>query len=80
MDKLIGKKNENYKPNKICIFGLILILIMLLANMIYSVYEFIDYQTRVQSGNDRWLQVEERIVNIENQVDSLREEIDKWKN
>lgn len=80
MDKTIGDKNNNYKPNKVCIFGLILVLIFLLFNMAYSVYEFVDYQSRVQSGNDRWLQVEKRIVNIESQVNSLREEIDKWKN
>lgn len=80
MDKLIGEKSKNYKPNKVCIFGLILVLIFLLFNMAYSVYEFVDYQSRIQSGNDRWLQVEERIVNIESQVNSLREEIDKWKN
>ena len=78
--EIIGEKNKNFKPNKLFIFGLILVLIFLLFNMAYSVYEFVDYQSRVQSGNDRWLQVEERIVNIENQVDSLREEIDKWKN
>lgn len=78
--EIIGEKNKNYKPNKVCIFGLILVLILLLFNMAYSVYEFVDYQSRIQSGNDRWLQVEERIVNIESQVNSLREEIDKWKN
>lgn len=78
--EIIGGKNNNYKPNKVCIFGLILVLIFLLFNMAYSVYEFVDYQSRIQSGNDRWLQVEERIVNIESQVNSLREEIEKWKN
>lgn len=78
--EIIGEKNKNFKPNKLFIFGLILVLIFLLFNMAYSVYEFVDYQSRVQSGNDRWLQIEERIVNIESQVNSLREEIDKWKN
>ena len=78
--EIIGEKNKNFKPNKLFIFGLILVLIFLLFNMAYSVYEFVDYQSRIQSGNDRWLQVEERIVNIESQVNSLREEIDKWKN
>lgn len=76
----MDKKETKYKPDKIFVVGLIIVLIILFINIIYSVYEFFDYQSRVQSGNDRWLQVEERIVNIESQVNSLREEIDKWKN
>lgn len=80
MDKLIGKKETKYKPDKIFVVGLIIVLIILFINIIYSVYEFFDYQSRVQSGNDRWLQVEERIINIEKEVDSLKGEIEKWKN
>lgn len=76
----MDKKETKYKPDKIFVVGLIIVLIILFINIIYSVYEFFDYQSRVQSGNDRWLQVEERIVNIESQVNSLREEIEKWKN
>lgn len=80
MDKLIGKKETKYKPDKIFVVGLIIVLIILFINIIYSVYEFFDYQSRVQSGNDRWLQVEERIIKIEKEVDSLKGEIEKWKN
>lgn len=76
----MDKKETKYKPDKIFVVGLIIVLIILFINIIYSVYEFFDYQSRVQSGNDRWLQVEERIINIEKEVDSLKGEIEKWKN
>ena len=38
-----------------------------------------DYETRKQSGNDRWKQVENRILQTEEKVNSLEEEIEQWK-
>lgn len=44
---------------------LFVVLFMLLSNMFLAIYEYIDYQKRVNSGNERWKQVEERIQEIE---------------
>lgn len=38
-----------------------------------------DYEARKQSGNDRWKQVENRILEIENKVNTLEKEIEQWK-
>lgn len=61
------------------LFFLITILILLVLNFIYSISETIDYYERIKSGNDRWLQVENRIVSIEQKVNELKGELDKWK-
>ena len=41
------------------------VLLILLCNMFLAIYEYLDYQKRVNSGNERWKQVEERIQEIE---------------
>lgn len=65
-------KRKKMNENNVIVIALVLVLIMLLANMFYSAFEYIDYTRRVQSGNDRWLQVEERIVNIEKKVNAIK--------
>ncbi len=47
------------------------ILLMLIANFIYSIAMLVDYEQRKESGNDRWKQVEERILRIENKVEAI---------
>ena len=44
---------------------LFVVLFMLLSNMFLAIYDYIDYQKRVNSGNERWKQVEARIEEIE---------------
>lgn len=39
--------------------------ILLLIGMVGEVVQWVDYQKRVNSGNARWVQVEERIKAIE---------------
>lgn len=39
--------------------------ILLLIGMVGEVWQWFDYQKRVDSGNARWKQVEERIKKIE---------------
>lgn len=70
--------NENRRFDR-SLFFLITILILLVLNFIYSISETIDYYERIKSGNDRWLQVENRIVSIEQKVNELKGELDKWK-
>lgn len=54
------------------IWLLTFILLFLIANFIYSVVMLIDYEQRKESGNDRWKQVEERILRIEDKVEAMR--------
>lgn len=71
------KENRRFDRSS---FFLITILILLVLNFIYSISETVDYYERIKSGNDRWLQVENRIVSIEQKVNELEGELDKWKN
>lgn len=70
--------NENRRFDR-SLFFLITILILLVLNFIYLISETVDYYERVKSGNNRWLQVENRIVSIEQKVNGLEGELDKWK-
>ena len=65
--------------NKFVIGGLIIVLFFLLINMFATFNTMSDYETRKQSGNDRWLQVENRILQTEDKVKILEEEIKEWK-
>ncbi len=47
------------------------ILLFLIANFIYSIVMLIDYEQRKDSGNDRWKQVEDRILRIEDKVEAI---------
>lgn len=67
------------KRDKVMIAGLILILVFILINMFSTFSTMSDYETRKQSGNDRWLQVENRILQTEEKVNRLEEEIVEWK-
>ena len=67
------------KRNKVVIVSLILVLVFLFVNMISTIATTIDYEKRKESGNDRWKQVEERILQTENKVDTLEKEIEQWK-
>ena len=41
------------------------ILFILIVELIYTIYSYIDYNSRKESGNVRWKQVEERIQRLE---------------
>ena len=53
------------KDRKLYPVLLFVVLFILLCNMFLAIYEYLDYQKRVDSGNERWKQVEERIQDIE---------------
>lgn len=53
------------KDRKLYPILLFIVLFMLLSNMFIVLYEYFDYQKRVNSGNERWKQVEARIEEIE---------------
>lgn len=67
------------KRDKVMITGLILILIFILINIFSTVHTMYDYEARKESGNERWLQVENRILQTEEKVNKLEEEIEQWK-
>lgn len=64
--------------DKITIIGLIIVLVFLFINMLSTILYNIDYEKRKESGNDRWLQVENRILQTEEKVKKLEEEL-RWK-
>lgn len=67
------------KKDKFIVVGLILVLIFIAINFFSTINTMSDYEERKESGNDRWKQVEERILKTENKVDSLEKEIEQWK-
>ena len=67
------------KRDKVMIIGLIIILIFMLINIFSTVHTMYDYETRKDTGNERWLQVENRILQTEEKVNRLEEEIEAWK-
>ena len=67
------------KRDKVMITGLIIILVFMLINIFSSVHTMYDYEARKESGNERWLQVENRILQTEEKVKQLEEEIEAWK-
>ena len=67
------------KRDKVMITGLIIILVFILINIFSNVHTMYDYEARKESGNERWLQVENRILQTEQKVDRLEEEIEQWK-
>lgn len=53
------------KKDKVIPIVFAAVLLILIIQLIYSVFNYFDFQKRVEDGNDRWEQVEERIQEIE---------------
>ena len=68
------------KKDKVIVAGLVLVLIFIVVSIFSTIHTMDDYEARKESGNDRWLQVENRILQIEEKVNRLEEEIEQWKN
>lgn len=62
------------KNIKIIITLAIIVFILLLGNLFVSVRQEIDYNKRKESGNDRWLQVENRILQVEEKVNEVQKD------
>lgn len=60
-----GNKGVNMNQKKIIPIMLFVVLFMLIFNFIFALYEYLEFQDRIESGNSRWKQVEERIEEIE---------------
>jgi len=57
----------------------IVVLVLLVINFLTAVETFVGYNMSKKSGNERWKQVEERIVRMEMDVDNLKMEVGEWK-
>lgn len=67
------------KKDRVVVVGLILVLIFIIINIFSTLHTMSDYEQRKESGNDRWKQVENRILQTEEKVNILEEEIEEWK-
>lgn len=56
---------------KVVIISTIFIMVLLLVNIIFQSVSLIDIEKSKQSGNDRWLQVENRIISIERRLEKI---------
>lgn len=50
----------------------ILVFILLSGNLIVSIIQEVDYNKRKNSGDTKWLQVENRILQIEEKVNEVQ--------
>lgn len=64
------------KKDKIVISICISLIIYMILMFGIELYRIADYEKAKDSGNQRWLQVEKRIVTIEDKVDKLEVLID----
>ena len=67
------------KKDKRIIAVCVLVLVFLIVNFVTALETFVGYNRSKASGNERWRQVEERIVRIETDVESLKQEVQEWK-
>ncbi len=65
--------------DKALIIITIIIMVLLIGNLIISIKHISQFNSIRNSGNDRWFQVEERIVTYEHKVDQLEEQIKNLK-
>lgn len=57
----------------------VIIMVLLIGNLIISIRHISQFNSIRNSGNDRWFQVEERIIMYEHKVDQLEEQIKNLK-
>ncbi len=66
------------RKDKVVVAGLILVLVFIIINIFSTINTMSDYEARKESGNERWKQVENRILQTEEKVETLEKEIEKW--
>lgn len=71
------KKLDNI--NKALIIITVIIMVLLIGNLVMSIRHISQFNSIRNSGNDRWFQVEERIIMYEHKVDQLEEQIKNLK-
>lgn len=56
---------------KVVIISTIFIMVLLLVNIIFQSVSLIDIEKLKESGNNRWRQVENRIISIEKRLEKI---------
>ena len=69
------KIKELNNIDKALIIITVIIMVLLIGNLIMSIRHISQFNSIRNSGNDRWFQVEERIIMYEHKVDQLEEQI-----
>ncbi len=54
---------------------MIIVIIVLIIDIYFSIMQEIDYNQRKEYGNDRWLQVENRIIETEEKIRAIEREL-----
>lgn len=54
---------------------MIIAIILLIFDIAHSILQEVDYEQRKDSGNDRWLQVENRIIDTEERINAIEEKL-----
>lgn len=54
---------------------MIIVIIVLIIDIYLSIMQEIDYNQRKEYGNDRWLQVENRIIETEEKIRAIEREL-----
>ena len=70
---MFKKFKEMNSIDKALIVITIIIMVLLVGNLVISIRHISQFNSIRNSGNDRWFQVEERIVMYERKVDQLDE-------
>lgn len=76
---MFKKFKELNSVDKVLITITIIIMVLLIGNLIMSIRHISQFNSIRNSGNDRWFQVEERILIYERKVDQLEEIIKNLK-
>ena len=79
MNKLFKKLKELNNIDRMLILSTCVIIILLIGNLVMSISHISQFNSIRNSGNDRWFQVEERIITYERKVDALEEIIKNMK-
>lgn len=79
MNKLLERIKELNNIDRALIIITVIIMILLAGNLIISIRHISQFNSIRNSGNERWFQVEERIMTYEHKVDQLEEQIENLK-
>ena len=76
---MFKKFKELDNVDKALVIITVIIMVLLVGNLIISIRHISQFNNVRNSGNDRWFQVEERIITYEHKVDQLEKEIENLK-
>lgn len=54
---------------------MIIVIIVLLIDIAFTIFHEMNYNKRVNTGNERWLQIENRIKDTEEKVQAIENEL-----